>query len=295
MPIPFTCPHCGRTTEVAEQYAGRSGPCARCGQTITVPGLASGPGTPFQPGYAPVRRSGMPAWAIVLIVLACLVPVGGILLGLLLPAVNAAREAARRSVSMNNLHQIGMGMQNYASSYGNKFPSRASFDQQGRPLLSWRVHLLPFLEQQALYQQFHLDEPWDSPHNKTLIPLMPPIYRNPSSTAQPEMADYLAVVGEGLMFEGREGRRMSDIHDGTAHTIMVLEVDPDRAVVWTKPDDWEYDARNPMAGLGRIRPSGFNALFADSHLQTISRDISPNQFHAMLTIAGGEPFQPPSR
>jgi hypothetical protein len=217
----------------------------------------------------------------------------GILVGLLLPAVQAAREAARRAQSANNLKQIGLAMMNYASATNDTYPARASFSKQGKPLLSWRVHMLPYLEYDALYKQFHLDEPWDSPHNKTLISQMPPIYRNPSGAAGPGMANYLAVVGKGLMFEGERGRRLADIRDGTSNTIMVVEANDDRAVTWTRPDDWEFNAQSPMAGLGTAHPGGFTALFADCSVQFLRKGLDATVFQAMLTIAGGETVQRP--
>ena len=71
-------------------------------------------------------------------------------------------------------------MHNYHDTYGT-FPPAATTDGADKPLLSWRVAILPFLEQQPLYEQFHLDEPWDSPHNKTLIEQMPQVYAIPGS------------------------------------------------------------------------------------------------------------------
>ena len=215
----------------------------------------------------------------------------GIAVGLLLPAVQSAREAGRKAVSMNNLKQIMLTMHNYAASYGS-FPPRAIFDKQGKPLLSWRVKMLPYLESQGLYEQFHLDEPWDSEHNKKLIAQMPPQYRNPSSTAPPGTTTYLAVCGKGLMFDGTEGRKMAEITDGTSNTIMVVEANDDRAVPWTKPDDWECDPQRPLTGLGSARPGGFNVAFADGSVRFISKSIDPKTFYALLTIAGGEPINP---
>ncbi len=215
------------------------------------------------------------------------VAVIGVLVALLLPAVQAAREAARRAQSNNSLKQLLLAMLNHEQARG-RFPARANFDQEGKPLLSWRVHILPFIEQEALYKQFHLDEPWDSEHNRALIPMMPQVYQNPSAPSQPGMAHYLAVCGEGLAFDGTEGRTIADFRDGTANTILVVEVDPDRAVVWTKPDDWQSDAENPMAGLGAAHPGGFNAGFCDGSVRMLPKTLDAGVFRALLTIAGGE-------
>jgi prepilin-type processing-associated H-X9-DG protein len=102
------------------------------------------------------------------------------------------------------------------------------------------------------------------------------------------MANYLAVYGKGLAFDGTKELQFKDIRDGASNTILVIEANDDRAAVWTKPDDWQYDAEHPMAGLGTAHPGGFSAAFADGHVQFISKDLDPKVFHALLTIAGGE-------
>jgi prepilin-type processing-associated H-X9-DG protein len=211
----------------------------------------------------------------------------GILVGLLLPAVQSAREAAHRAQSANNLKQINLAMLNHEASH-RAFPARAIFDKQGKPLLSWRVKLLSYLDEAGLYNQFHRDEPWDSEHNKKLLAAMPAVYKNPTNPAPPGMTTYLGVSGKGLMFEGSEGRKMSDITDGLSHTIVVVEANNDRAVPWTKPDDWECDPERPLAGLGSAHPGGFYAAFADGSVQFIAKSVDPKSFYALLTIAGGE-------
>jgi prepilin-type processing-associated H-X9-DG protein len=211
----------------------------------------------------------------------------GVLVALLLPAVQAAREAARRASSANNLKQIGLAMHNYADTH-KTFPARAIFDNSGKPLLSWRVQILPYIEQQELYQEFRLDEPWDSEHNKKLIPRMPATFHNPSTALRPGMADYLGVSGKGLMFDGNKGRSFREIRDGTSNTIVVVEVDPNRAVTWTKPDDWEYNAARPLDGLGNAHPGGFSALMADGSVRFVAKTIDAKVWRALLTIAGGE-------
>lgn len=220
------------------------------------------------------------------------VAVIGILIALLLPAVQAAREAARRAQSSNNLKQIGIALYNYHDTHLG-FPARANFDKDGKPLLSWRVHILPYLEQKQLYDQFHLDEPWDSEHNRKLIPRMPQVYRNPSSPTQPGKTDYLAVSGPGTLFDGAKGKNLADIRDGSSNTLMVLEVDSSRAIEWTKPEDWEYNADQPLAGLGHAHPGGFEVLFADGSVRFLSATIDSKVFRMMLTIAGNEDLDTP--
>jgi len=212
----------------------------------------------------------------------------GILVALLLPAVQAAREAARRAQSTNNLKQIGLAMHMYHDANG-RFPARANFDESGKPLLGWRVHILPYIEQQALYKQFHLDEPWDSEHNKKLIPLMPSVYRNPSSKAEPNKATYLVPVGEGTIFGAQGGSALKNITDGSASTIMALEVNDEAAVIWTKPEDWQYDPDRPLAGLGKAHPGGFLALFADGSVRFLAGSIDLDVLRKLLTMADGKP------
>jgi prepilin-type processing-associated H-X9-DG protein len=210
----------------------------------------------------------------------------GILVALLLPAVQAAREAARRMTSINNMKQLLLAMHNYAAKH-REFPARAIFDKQGKPLLSWRVQLLPYMEPE-LYKQFHLDEPWDSPHNRALIPMMPKFFQNPSGTMRPGMANYLAVSGSGLAFDGSKGLQFKDVKDGLSNTILLVEANDDQAVVWTKPDDWQCNPKQPMAGLGNAHAGGFNVGFGDGSVRFIAGSIDPKVFHSLLTIAGGE-------
>jgi prepilin-type processing-associated H-X9-DG protein len=211
----------------------------------------------------------------------------GILASMLLPAVQGARAGARRAQSMNNMKQILLAMLNCESAT-KAFPPRANFTKDGKPLLSWRVQILPYIEQNNLYQQFHLDEPWDSEHNKALIPLMPPVYSSPSCTnMQPGMTNYMGVVGKGMAFEGDKGRTLADFKDGTSNAILLVEVSPNKACEWTKPDDWEYNPNDPFAGLLAM-PGSFNMGFADGSVHQVSPTVDPKMFHSLLTIDGGE-------
>jgi prepilin-type processing-associated H-X9-DG protein len=216
-----------------------------------------------------------------------IVAVTGILVAMLLPAVQAAREAARRNQSLSQLKQLMLSMHVYAD-LRKVLPPHASYSPDGKPLLSWRVHMLPYLEETALYNQFHLDEPWDSPHNRTLIEKMPDVFNNPNVN-EPGKTIYLALVGPECVLDGStDGMRFAKITDGTSRTIVLVEADADQAVEWTNPDDIKFDPKNPHAGFGNLRPGGSNAGWADGHASFIANDIDPALLKAMITRNGGE-------
>ncbi|HVT26678.1 MAG TPA: DUF1559 domain-containing protein [Lacipirellulaceae bacterium] len=216
------------------------------------------------------------------------VAVVGMLVALLLPAVQAAREAARRTASTNDLKQLLLALLLYEDAH-KAFPAHAIYSKDGKALLSWRVAILPYIGQQDLYNQFHLDEPWDSEHNRALIARMPAVFQNPNPSLPPGKTNYLAMVGKECVFDGTsKNMRLQNITDGMSHTIMIVEANADKAVEWTKPDDVKYDATNPTAGLGGVRPGGWLAGFADGHVQMISNSIDINTVKAMFTRAGGE-------
>jgi prepilin-type processing-associated H-X9-DG protein len=209
-----------------------------------------------------------------------------ILIALLLPAVQAAREAARRAQCVNNLKQMGLAMHNYHDTYG-AFPPAATLDPEGQPLLSWRILLLPFLDEKALYDQFKLDEPWDSESNKPLLARMPRVYACPSfPQGSVDSTPYQVLVGPGTLFEFPQGMRISGITDGTSNTLMVVE--SKAPVPWSRPSDLAYQPKAPVAGLGSFHPGGFNALFADGSVKFLKTSISPATLDAMITRNGNE-------
>jgi prepilin-type processing-associated H-X9-DG protein len=215
-----------------------------------------------------------------------------VLIALLLPAVQSAREAARRSQCVNNLKQMGLAMHNYENVNGN-FPAAAIVDKQGKPLLSWRVAILPYLEQKALYDKFKLDEPWDSPNNKELLKYMPSVYTCPSGTIAREsgMTAYRVFSGPGALLEPTAPTRIAAVTDGLSNTVMVVE--SSQAVPWTKPDELPFGnapdlQANPMFGAGSRHPGGLNALFADGSVRFLKSSINLQTLRALITKAGGE-------
>ncbi len=206
------------------------------------------------------------------------------------PVVGKIRDRADDVRSINNLKQIGLAMHNYHDTY-RSFPTVANFDKAGKPLMSWRVLLLPFLDQVELYKEFHLDEPWDSEHNKKLIAKMPEVFRSSKNRelVQAGKTTYLVPVGENFIFTGTNKTiSMRDIVDGTSNTIFTVDVDDDHAVIWTKPEDFKPDPQQPQKGLRNHAGNRFMLGLADGSVRFVPAKIDVKTLHALFTRNGGE-------
>lgn len=216
---------------------------------------------------------------------------GGIagVVGLLAPPLQAARKSAQRMQSSNNLKQLGLAMHNYHDTFGT-FPA-AGTTKEGKSLLSWRVQLLPFIEQVELYNQFHHDEPWDSEHNLKLLEKMPKLFASPTLSLKPGHTTYLVPTGEGMIFHGDQKTSLAKITDGTSNTILIVEANADRAVPWTKPADLAIDVENPLAGLGNVYDKeGFLATIADGSVKFIAKTIDLKTLRHLFEMADGTPI-----
>ncbi|HEV8070091.1 MAG TPA: DUF1559 domain-containing protein [Planctomycetaceae bacterium] len=203
-------------------------------------------------------------------------------------AVGMARKA-ESNVIKNHLKQLSLAMHNYHDVYRH-FPPAAIRDAHGRPLLSWRVSLLPFLNENELYKQFHLDEPWDSAHNKPLIARLPETFSPDSPKLREEGKTTLLVpVGKQTIFGPKDGIRIRDITDGTTNTILIVNADWARGVEWTRPEDLNVDGVDAKQILFGSRKDGFAAAFADGSVRFIGPNFSSDVLHALLTRNGGEP------
>jgi hypothetical protein len=187
---------------------------------------------------------------------------------LVLPACQSVEDASLRGTFHVNLKQLSLAMHAYHDEH-RTLPPHAVFDNEGKPLLSWRVLVLPYLDQQDLYQQFRLDEPWDSPHNHKLLARMPAVYLHPARPAgeEPFATHCQVFVGPGAAFEGERGLRLlHDFPDGSANTILIAEAA--RAVPWTKPEDLPYAPDRPLPRLGGLFRGGvFYIAYADGSVQ----------------------------
>jgi hypothetical protein len=203
------------------------------------------------------------------------------------PAVMAARQRAARAMDENHLKMILLAMHNYHDTY-RRFPARATADDNGKALLSWRVHLLPFLEQQQLYDQFHLDEPWDSDHNKKLIEQIPDVYKSQGDQRADTTTRFQVILGDEALLGGKEAISFAHITDGTSNTIAVVQAVKEKAVPWTKPDDFSLNEKAPLEGISTEDAGGFLAAFADGSVRWIPHSIEAATLKALITRSGGE-------
>jgi hypothetical protein len=205
--------------------------------------------------------------------------------------VDKAPQAPASTQGAVNLRQIAAAMLRYHDEH-RTFPAAYTIDKQGKPLLSWRVRLLPLLEHAELYKQFHLDEPWDSEHNRKLIEKMPEVYGAPASRlSEKSRTTYVVPVGKETAFPGANALGANDIRDGCANTIMAVKVNDDHAVIWTKPEDLPFDAASPAEGPTALPREGFWVVLCDGSVRWIPKDFDPKYLHAAFTRAGGETIE----
>ena len=294
MPISFNCPHCGTSTQVADQYAGQSGPCKSCGNTIQIPHAGAYQGKPGPAPHHAASSSSSGTIIIVVILIAVIgtVTVGGVLVALLLPAVQAAREAARRMQCSNNLKQVALAMHNYHDAY-KAFPPAYTVDADGNKLHSWRTLLLPFIEQASLYDQIDLDKPWDAPENQPIAETVISNYTCPSGPdGMVPYTSYMVIVGSGTIFEDENGMAIENITDGISNTILVVEVEGQQ-VPWMEPTDLSLDQMQMAINGGSTEsgsnhPGGVMAALADGSVRFIADTIDPNMLRNLITRNDGQ-------
>jgi hypothetical protein len=232
-----------------------------------------------------VGGRGLAIAGIVMGVIGTLATFAAVPLVLMIPAVSKVRSEAERTKTQANLKVIGAAF--FAShAVTGKFPPAYLRTRDGQPGLSWRVAILPYIEQQALYKEFKLEEPWDSEHNKALLDRMPELYRAPGAEAGETSTHFRVLVGGGALFDERAPTGIGDIRDGISETLMVVEAaDP---VPWTKPEELEFDPKGPLPRLGHVTRGQFQALFADGAAKSVPTSLSNADLRALITRAAGD-------
>lgn len=200
-------------------------------------------------------------------------------------------DTATQMKNSNNLKQVALAVHNFHHTY-NQFPIGESpiiKYRDGQPLLSWRVHLLPFVEGDGLYKQFKLDQPWDSPDNLKLLDRIPKVYQNLDYKGLGSHTTVLAINGPGAVFNPGEKLHFRNVTDGTSQTVLVINAGPDKAVPWTKPQDLTYQTDAIVKSLGDVNDP-FMVMFADGAIYPIRKTIDERTLLKMFQRNDGKFF-----
>lgn len=212
--------------------------------------------------------------------------------------VGQVEGQAQADATMQQFKAIMLAMHNFHDVHKH-LPPGDSKNKEEKPLLSWRVYLLPFLGEADLYDQFHLNEPWDSEHNLTLLERMPAIYASKQPlTGQTSLpaghTTFVAPRGERTIFplelEG-QGTRFSEIIDGLSNTVAIVEVTDERAVPWTSPQDYAYDVDNPAEGLQTRGSKRWLAGIGDGSVRRFPASLDAEMVRRLFDRADGNPIE----
>jgi len=224
-----------------------------------------------------------------------------VIVGLLLgTAIQSARQAASANSCNCHLKQLGIALQNYHDTY-KVFPPAYLADADGKPMHSWRVLLLPFLEEQELCKRYRFDEPWDSPHNRQLADeISVTQFRCPAATGPANETSYVVVSDPETLFPGDRGRSIRDVRDGTSKTISIVEV-ANSGIHWMEPRDLTLDEAlaginppNRSPAISSHHVGGAMVGWGDAHVSYLPNDLSIEKLRALLTASGGEKVSEPS-
>ena len=191
----------------------------------------------------------------------------------------------RRQRTIDNMAAIGQAFELYLKQ-NRKYPASFIANAAQRPILSWRVAILPYLGYDELFAQFRTDEAWDSTHNAKLIEKIPAVFQSPDRFDQ--LTNYLVPYATTTAFFGPKGKMTRRWEDGAKNTILLVEVDDTHAVPWTQPEDLHFDARKPDVGLGNLRSDGFFSVWGGGEVALVPKAIRGLQLKAAFTVDGGE-------
>ena len=297
MPFLFSCPHCHTKTQVDDQYSGKKGQCASCGSEITLPVFHT---KSDQPHSSPQSKD-TKIVGVIAATAACLLILGCFLFAMIRfggQTMTTLSNNREQIASMRNLEKIASAMNAYAADHG-VYPPSKTVDSTGSPMHSWRVLLLPYLNEDDLYSRLNLDLPWDHPDNRMVTDYgsIPSVYTHPSDTSfgTGSGSAYYLITGTGTLFPPSGPLGPSDVTDDSTQTILVIEGSPvTPPLSWTEPVDLPFArmqgnlAGNPGNEPGGLLEGGVAAATVDGRSHFIKNSMSSNEFLALVTPSGGE-------
>jgi hypothetical protein len=234
--------------------------------------------------------------------LCLLVTVVAVLMALGVPFANLVRRAQRVALSMSAqspLNQLSVALQNYHLTYGS-LPPAVVTDSNGKAMHSWRVLILPFIEEgNALYQRYDFSEPWNSINNSKLLDQMPRIFHSPSERPSSKFTNMVAIAGQGTAFPSDKSVRYDEMKDGLENTALLTEITLS-TIPWTQPVDLDVSAwadqqpkdgqkRNGVLQIGAVPWRCPYIVFADGiHCYSIRQNTKPSELYPATTIGGNE-------
>lgn len=198
------------------------------------------------------------------------------------PVLATTRHRAQEVASSNNLRQLALAAALYQQEHNQTMP-QAIRSKDGKPLLSWRVLLLPYLDQSGLYEQFHLDEPWDSEHNRTLIAKMPSFYGHPHT---PDLRELGATLYQlPLSDETLYDEKGNVFQLPTGHqAVLFVEASYDQSMIWTQPDDLKLDGESPLDQLMWVDGDTVQAALTDGSIRKVAANGDAPDVDAFLKL-----------
>jgi hypothetical protein len=312
MPYLFTCTHCQTKTLVDDRFSGQTGRCVTCGADIRLPDFApqsspttkaSRTGSGLLVGQARPLVRRLAAATVCMVLVVCGV-VAFMRYGA--PAISNLQAKRERADAIRNIQRIAAALNAYAADHGI-YPPPQIQAADGKPMHSWRVLILPYLGQQSLFNEYDLDQPWDSPKNYSIVDRMPAVYRGTRGSFFGTDTAYYLITGPGTLFPPAppgnpelafRSLGPKDVIDNPGQTLLVVEAAPptNAMLVWTQPIDLDIGQMRGMIGgspgleIGGVTNGGATVATVDGRGHFVDEATSPQTVMALVTIAGGEPL-----
>lgn len=287
-------------TLVSEELAGKSGPCVGCGKTVVIPAAPPAKRSDIapvpqasSPQVVELRKQRVPRWLVRFgIFLLALLPIVAASIWFMQPVIVKLKAQRDIALCKRNLQQIAKALNNYAADYG-MYPPAVTYDASGKAMHSWRVLILPYLNERKLYESYDMTKPWDAPENTHMQTQIPGVYVSPANTnVAIGESSYMLITGPGTLFPNKARPGSPDaVPDGASNTLLVVETN-NRVTSWIEPVDLDV-AKLPsrigmMGGIGGSHPEGATAAYVDGQAVFIPGDAAKPIIDGLITPAGGE-------